>query len=269
MPFRKLLVFPLLWGALFLVLSAVLWGTSAYPPFLRTEIELVKVLAAAGGFAAALAHRRGDYLRRAWFLVGLSTCFFLVRDLTIAPFGFEAMGETPLLALRAVLVFLGNLVMVVGVFMLARIWRVAGLTLPGRPRGQLAVVLVAAAFALALAGPGVVTYGARLLAGDLSAAAGVASALGDTATLLLIAPLLLTALALRGGMFAWPWALLTLSCVAWLFYDAFSTLGPALGLGADATRTGAELCRALGSTWACSAGLAQRWIALGRSAGGR
>lgn len=264
MPFRKLLLFPLLWGALFLVASALLSGTSAYGLFLRTEIELVKGLAAAGGFAAALAHRRGEYLRRAWLLVGSSTCFFLVRDLTLAPLGFEALGETPLVALRAVLVSLGNLVMVIGVFMLARIWSVAGLTLPGRPRARIAVVLAAAVFACALAGPGVVTAGARLLAGDLDATASVASALGDTVALLLIAPLLLTALALRGGMFAWPWALLTLSSTAWLFYDAFSALGPILGLSAEATRTGAELGRALGSTWACSAGLAQRWIALGR-----
>lgn len=265
MPFRRLVAFPLLWGALFLVLSALLSGTPAHGPFLRTEIELVKILALAGGLAAAFAHGRGEYLRRAWFLVGISTGFFLVRDLTLAPLGFESMGETQLLVLRGVLVILGNLTMVIGVYMLARTWRVAELALPGQTPGRIAAVVAATALALALAGPAAVAAGRRLFAGDLDATAALVSALGDTVTLILIAPLLLTALALRGGMFFWPWALLTTSCVAWLLYDAFAVLGPALGLGVDATRTAFELCRALGCTFTFSAGLAQRWIALGGS----
>lgn len=263
MPFRRLVAFPLIWGTLFLALSALLLGTAAYGPFLRIEIELAKILATAGGFAAALAHDRGEHLRRAWFLLGGSTLFFLIRDLTLAPLGFESMGETPLLAVRAVLVILGNVVAVTGVYMLARTWSVAGLALPVRPRGQAAAVVAAALIAFALAGPGVFSFGRRLLAGDLGATAGAVSSLGDMVTLILIAPLLLTAVALRGGMFAWPWGLLTAGCMAWLSYDGFVALGPALGLGVDGTRTGAELCRGLACTFTCSAGLAQRWIALG------
>lgn len=267
MSLRKLVAFPLIWGALFLVLCAMLIGTDVYGPFLRAEIELAKIVSAAGCFAAAFAFRPDHHLRRAWLIFGGSTCFFLVRDLTLAPLGFEALGETALLAIRALLAILGNVAAVTGVYMLARTWKVAGLALPGRPRGQIAVLLTAVVIALALAGPAVVTSGRQLLAGDLGATASVASALGDTATLILIAPLLLTALALRGGLFAWPWALITLSCVSWLGYDAFSVLGPTLGLGADASRVAYEFFRALACTFAGSAGLAQRWIALGRATG--
>lgn len=264
MSLRKLVAFPAVWGVLFLVASAALFGTAAYGPFLRTEIELAKLVSVAGSLAAAFAHRRGDHLRRAWLLVGGSTCFFLVRDLTLAPLGLEALGETALLAVRAVLVTVGNVAAVAGVYFLAQTWKVAGLALPGRPRGQAAVVLAAVVIALALAGPAVLTQGGRLLAGDLGATASVASALGDTVTLILIAPLLMTALALRGGMFAWPWALFTAASLSWLGYDAFAVLGPSFGLGADATRIAYELCRALACTFTCSAGLAQRSIALGR-----
>lgn len=263
MPVRWLVGLPLLWGGVFVVVANLLLGTPAYEVFLRSEIEAAKLVSLVGGLAAALAFERGEYLRRAWFLVGGSTGFFLVRDLTLAPLGFEAMGETPLLVVRAVLVALGNVSMVIGVFMLARTWKVAGLALPGRPRGQVGVVLLTIAFALALAGPGAWTFGSRLLSGDLTAAAGVFSALGDMATLVLIGPLLLTALALRGGLFAWPWALLTTSCVAWLFYDSFYTVGPLLGLSDEAARIGYETCRGLGGTFACAAGLAQRFIVRG------
>ena len=265
MPVKRLVFFPLLWGAAFLVLNAWLLGTSSHGAFLRTYIELSKVLAFLGALAAAAAHQRGEHLRIAWTFVACSTGFFLVRDLTLAPLGFPAMGETTLLALRGVLVILGNLSMVTGVFLLARTWRVAELTLSVPPRGRSAVLLVTTVLALALAGPGVVTFGGRVLRGDLTAVSGVASAAGDLVVLILIAPLILTALALRGGMFAWPWALLTTSTVAWLFYDAFWALGPTLGLSPDEARTAYELCRGLGCTFSASAGLAQRWIALGGS----
>lgn len=261
--YRWLVVLSLVWGVLFLVLATLLRNASVYGTFLRIEIELAKLAAMAGGLAAAFAFQRGEYLRRAWLFVGGSSAFFLVRDLTLAPLGFEAMGETSLLVVRAILVSLGNVSMIVGVYMLARTWKVAGLTLPGQPRGQAAVQLTTIALAIALAGPGAWTFGSRLLSGDLTAAAGVASALGDMVTLILIGPLLLTALALRGGMFAWPWALLTTSCVAWLFYDSFYTVGPLLGLSDEAARIGYETCRALGCAFGGAAGLAQRWIALG------
>ena len=121
------------------------------------------------------------------------------------------------------------------------------------------VGLLAAVFA----GPAVLRNAGPLMAGDLSRAAGVFSALGDMVSLWLIAPLLLTALALRGGMFGWPFALLTASYVAWLGYDALAVVGPGLGLDAHAARTGAELFRALGCLYGFSAGLAQRAVVSG------
>jgi hypothetical protein len=91
-------------------------------------------------------------------------------------------------------------------------------------------------------------------------AAGVFSALGDMVSLWLIAPLLLTALALRGGLFGWPFALLTASYVAWLGYDALGVVGAELGLGPAGARTASELFRALGCLYGLSAGLAQRAV---------
>src|SRR5262249_59047068 len=115
------------------------------------------------------------------------------------------------------------------------VWSVAGVRTCAFPMlGR----LVAAA-----AGPAVLRSAGPLLQGDLSRAAGVFSALGDMVSLWLIAPLLLTALALRGGLFGWPFALLTTSYVAWLGYDAIGVLGADLGLSAHGTRLLSELFR--------------------------
>jgi len=48
----------------------------------------------------------------------------------------------------------------------------------------------------------------------------------DILTLCLITPLLLTAVSLRGGLFSWPWGLVTASQISWLLYDAAGTLAP-------------------------------------------
>jgi hypothetical protein len=261
MRFRWLAVFPVAWGITFLVLAAAFAGTSSYGIFLRTEIELVKILALLGSWGAALAFEKGEYLRRAWFLIGAAFACFLLRDLTLAPWGFEeALGTTGLLVLRGVLSILGNLSQVVGTWMLARVWKVGGLSLPGQRSRQVLVLLGAVALSAVFAGPAVVQHGGKVLAGGWDAIPLLASALGDAFALCLIAPLLLTALALRGGYLEWVWGLLTASSLAWLLYDGAQVYGPNLGLSPDAVRVASELFRALGCTLGFSAGVAQRWI---------
>jgi hypothetical protein len=257
--FHLLAALPLLWGALFLALDSVFFGGASYTVFLRTEVEIAKTLTLFGSWAAALAFERRAYQRRAWFLIGACMALLLTRDLTLLPF-FRRFDARTLAVVAGILVALANLSQVVGTWMLARTWKVAQLALPGSARAQWLTVLLVGLLAAAFAGPGVIRNGGPLLQGDFTRAAGVFSALGDMISLWLIAPLLLTALALRGGLFGWPFALLTASYVAWLGYDALGVLGPDLGLSAPATRTASELFRALGCLFGFSAGLAQRWV---------
>jgi hypothetical protein len=274
MRYRVLAALPLAWGAIFLLIAFALMGHPLQGAFLRIEITLVKLLAVAGAWSAAQLLERGEYPRRGWFLVGAGIAIFLVRDLVAqVPRVPEAVGLGPAgqAVLRAVLVSLGNLVQLVGIWLLSRAWKVASLALPVSPRGQAATVAGAVALALAFAGPGIVTDARRILGGELERVAGLASALGDFGSLCLIAPLLLTALALRGGLLGWPFLLLTVSCVAWLFYDATLVLGGVAGLAPAQVRVWSELFRALGCTFLGAAGLAQRFVvsqmrALGRPA---
>jgi hypothetical protein len=257
--FHVLAAVPLVWAALFLGLDAAFYGGPSYTAFLRTEVEAAKALTLIGSWAAALAFERGAYQRRAWFLIGGCMALLLTRDLTLLPF-FRRFDAHTIAIAAGILVALANLSQVIGTWMLAHTWKVAQLTLPGSVTSQWLTGAVVALLGAAFAGPSLLRSGGPLLQGDLSRAAGVFSSLGDMVSLWLIAPLLLTALALRGGLFGWPFALLTTSYVAWLGYDALGVIGADLGLGAHASRVGAELFRALGCLFGLSAGLAQRTV---------
>jgi hypothetical protein len=261
--FRPLVAFPIAWAFAYLVLERQLFGTADYDLFHRVQVELVKVLSLVGFWAAALAFQRGEYLRRAWGLLGLCLALLLLRDLTLALPGLEAMGPRNLQALRSGLVVIANVAQVAGTWLLARAWKVADLSLPGPRWGQGAVLAGTALLAAAFVGPSLVADLRQVAGGDWTAVTPAASSLGDLVSVSLIAPLLLTALALRGGLFAWPWVLLTTSYVAWLLYDAVFALGPWLGLGEHGTRAASELFRGLGCTFGFSAGLAQRAIVRG------
>lgn len=259
MRYRALVVLPLLWAAAFLGGDALSHGTPGYTAFLRTEVELVKALALAGALAAALALEPGDYLRRAWIFIAGCMALLLLRDVTLVPAVAAALGARNSLV-RGVLVVAANLSQVIGTWMLARAGQRAGLGVPASRAAQWGVLVAAVVLAVAFAGPGVVLNARRAMGGDLAALTGAASALGDMISLCLIAPLLLTALALRGGVIGWTWTLLTASYVAWLLYDALLVLAPTLGLGPHAARTVSELFRALGCAFGFTAGLAQRAV---------
>jgi len=135
MRYRVLVAFPLVWGVAFIIGYQMFVGSPSLPVFMRTEVEMVKALGLIGSWVAAWSFDRGDYLRKAWFLIGLCFAFLLLRDLTvIVPGPFQGLGQHGIDVLRGVLVVAGNLSQVVGTWMLARTWKVAALSLPGSNR---------------------------------------------------------------------------------------------------------------------------------------
>ncbi len=258
MKFRILVAVPLLWALVFIIADFLVQGTAGYRIFLRAEIEAVKGLALIGCLAAAFSFGRGEYLRRAWSFMGGCMLLLLLRDLTLLPAIESATGYIDLI--QGILVALANLSVVIGIFMLARAWRVAGLQLPGSRGQRWAGLFIAGLLALALGGPGVVNNLVELVGGDASALTGIAMSLGDIISLILIAPVLFTALALRGGLFGWPWWLLTASLLSWLLYDGVLEMGAYLGAGEQTVRSFSEMFRALACMFELSAGLAQLHI---------
>jgi hypothetical protein len=218
-----------------------------------------KVLAFVGCFAAALAFEEGDYLRRAWFYSGLCYLLLLLSDVAGMSFVATHLSTTRLDLAQGTLAVAGNATSVVGTWMLARAWTVAGLEDDdaSRARGRL-LFTGAIVVSLAITGWPLVHDVRELVAGDVGATVSIASDLGDTICLALVAPVMQTALAMRGGMLRWPWGLLTLSGIAWIVFDAASGAVDLLHVEQARWLVGTEAVRGLACAFFFSAGRAQR-----------
>jgi hypothetical protein len=256
MRYRWLAGFPFLYAGAFIAVAAALGEGEVLDAFVRGQLLLVRVLAIFGCIAAARAFSRGDHLRTAWLWLAAATVIVLARDLLrLPPFSLPPSSAGGAGWVIAGLGVASNLALLLGVWLLARAWKVAGIPLPGGRAGAIAVTVVAAALALSLAGPGALEHGARAGA-DLASVTLFVSAVVDILSLCLLAPLLLTAIALRGGVVAWPWALVTASIGSWLLYDA-AALAPFV---APDWFPLADVFRGLAQNFLFAAGVAQRFV---------
>jgi len=257
MRFRWLAVFPLLYAAAFLL--AAWWLRGAAPAlalFVPGQRIVVRILAVAGCFVAASVFERGDHLRRAWLWLGWGAVAILLRDLLrlLPPFQPASAGPGAQIIVSG-LGILSNVALLAGVWALARSWKMAAIELPGGRSGIIAVAAVTAVLAVAVAGPGALKNARELAAGDWGSLILFVSAVADIISLCLITPLLLTAVSLRGGVFSWPWGLITASQLSWLLYDAAAGLTPALGLRGFPVM--AETFRGMAENYLFVAGVAQ------------
>jgi hypothetical protein len=259
MTFRSLVVFPLAFAVLFAI-AAVFAGDPGLATVLTVENEAGKALALIGCFAAAHAFERDDYLRRAWLYSGACFVLLLAGDIAGVPALSARLSPRHLELAQGALVLAGNATSVVGTWMLARAWSVAGLVEDDedtRVRGR-RLVAGAIAVSLAITGAPLVHDARELLGGDASASVSIASDLGDTVCLALVAPLMQTALALRGGLLRWPWGLLAASGLAWIVFDAASGAVDALHVERARWLVVTEAWRALACASFFAAGIAQR-----------
>jgi hypothetical protein len=257
MRYRVLVIVPLVFVAAYLAVCFTIGTGPARPMFMRAEIETVKALALIGCWAAAMRFEKGDYLRTAWFLNGLCYLLILVRDGVFLP-GF--LGHSRGVDfLEGGVILAANASSVIGAWLLARAWQVAGIELPVSRVGRGTIITIAIGISLAVAGPAVYGDFRDLFAGELVSGVGLASDLGDIISFCLIAPVLLTAIALRGGSLVWPWGLITASMLGWLFYDGSLLVGRTI-LHADPliVRTISDAFRSLACLFGFAAGLAQR-----------
>jgi hypothetical protein len=253
--YRRLAGFPFVLAALGAIVLA-LAPAAARETVSQTEVDIAKAVALVGLLVAARAFDAGDYLRRGWGLWAFSYAFFLARDATLL-LG-QALPEPAVDAMRAVLVAAGNVCVVTSAWTLASAWSVAGLEHPGSRGARRAAVGVAVVAAVLFVGPVFLLDVRSLLGGHLGTLDVLASDLGDMLSLPIVAPVALTAIAVRDGTLRWPWALLTSSLLAWLMYDALYAVPSYLAVAPAPIRLVSEQFHVLAGLLACAAGLAQR-----------
>ncbi|AKT42639.1 hypothetical protein [Chondromyces crocatus] len=259
MIFRLLVALPLLLVLLLAGVSTLLPDPSSRATLMMWAQEGGKALGVAGALAAALAFERGDYLRRAW---GLQAAYMLLilRDAVLMrlPPGTEILGLS-VKAWDGGVVALANMAGVAAAWMMARAWEEAGFEMPAPRSRKILVGGAALVLALVFMGKPLAKDVQALLAGDYAEITAVISSVADMLATSLIAPVLLTVLAMRGGVLAWPWGMFTASMVCWLFFDAASLI-----LGVESRHSGTweyvarDSFRVLACLYACAAGLAQR-----------
>jgi hypothetical protein len=259
MSFRRLAVLPLVAA---LVPALIVLGIEVARTrqiAVRVEIETVKLLGLTGSVIAALSFDRGEHLRRAWLLNGSCYAILLLRDLIFGVWLVRESGQ-PLQYLEAIMVLVANAGAVTGVWMLSRTWKVAGIALPWSPLRREIVRWVGIVVGLAIGGPSIWFSLDGAMKGEVRAIVYVVSSVGDIFSLALIAPVLLTTLALRGGLLSWPWGLMTASQFGWLFYDATGTIRLFVHLAPTTVTMWSEMFRALACTYCFVAGIAQRAV---------
>jgi hypothetical protein len=259
MNFKRLAILPLLAGIAPALIMLGIEVARTRQIALRVEIETVKVLGLTGCIIAALSFDRGEHLRRAWLLNGSCYGFILLRDLLFSVWLVRDSGE-PTRYLEAVIILVANAGAVVGMWMLSRTWKVAGIDLPWSPARREVVRWVGIVVGLAIAGPALVFSILAAMKGEVRAIVSAVSSAGDIFSLALIAPVLLTTLALRGGLLSWPWGLMTASQFGWLFYDATATMRLFVHLEPTTVTMWSEIFRAYACTYCFAAGIAQRAV---------
>jgi hypothetical protein len=265
MSYRGLAVLPLLWGVLFAAIALAL-GETRFDGVVRVEIEAAKALSLVGSLVATYAFSRGDYLRRGWGFTAACAALLLVRDVAHVPGLPAVMLGVPKAGWEAAVVFAANAISIPGVVILARTWTVAGLEPAESKLTRGTVMLVAAVIALAVAGPAMYGDVRAIGRGELEAISSLFGDVADGVSLVLIAPVLLTALALRGGVLWWPWALLTASLLFWLGYDAGIGLRHVFGAPSREAALAIEVLRGTALLFTFTAGLAQRRAVSGQGA---
>ncbi len=207
-----------------------------------------------GAAIGAASFGRGDRLRWAWLLVagyaaiGVGKVILWGSPRHVGPaMGLLPATQTALTNGTATVLL--NVSCVAGLALFARVWHGTGLTPPWRGR----ITLVAFALAVIVGGVPVWRDIQMIASGQTLRFGGLVSSLGDIAAITLMGPVLVTAIAMRGGLLVWPWTILTVSSLAWLFFDAVQLLPMRMVPLAD---LGSVMAATLTSG---AAGVAHRW----------
>ncbi len=260
MKYCALFGLPVVCGLGVLVGYLTFMDTDYFSGFFLVERFFSRLIAISGGVIAASAFGKGEPARRAWICIAISMLVFIVLD-AVPSIGLQP-GETfaSSSVARGLIGSTSNVLYVIGVWLLVRTWRLVGLELQGSRSARWAVVAVVIILIGLIIGPAVRADFGNFVHGDFEAIFGVIANLADGLTLVLVAPLLLAAVSLRGGLLSWPYLFLTVGQLFWLLLDGLLFSGPGLGFSDLTIKIGGEVLRCLASASLLSAGLAQRLV---------
>lgn len=248
---RALLLIPFVSGAI--VAAGMLMPAATANLFYRAALVTAALLTAVSALMTAAAFDRGQKLLVAWSALGIGYALAAIRHSMRLWTLLLGGGITSRPVLDTLLV-LQNVLVAVALWWFIRAWQTSGLATPMSRRTQLTWIF----FGIAVA---IVVGGYPLIQGFQTAGTDtvlLVSTAGDMVGIALIVPLVMPALAMRGGLLMHTWLALAASEVAWLLYDVWVGTKGMMGLTAS-TATGVEqILRIIAVMFAFAATVAHR-----------
>ena len=127
-----------------------------------------------------------------------------------------------------------NVAQIAAYWVMARVLNAAGFGQIFSPAKKAVITIGALAIALALCWPTLADHWALIAAGNARPASAI-SAVADVITFTLVAPLALSAIALRGGQISWIYGFLTLSVFGWMVNSGADAIAGVAGTSAVRT----------------------------------
>ena len=219
----------------------------------RAVLIVVALATAGAAFAAARRFAPGDKLYASWLLIAggyaLAATRYLFRLWTLL-FG----GGITYRPLLDSMLIAQNVAIALALLLFVRAWYTTGLAAPGSRLAQVAMIAGGIAVAVLVGGyplvRGIATANTDLVL--------LVSTAGDMVGLALIVPLLLPAMAMRGGLLMETWASLAASEGGWLLYDIWYATKGDFGLTTGQARGIEEAIRVVAILFAFVAAVSQR-----------
>jgi len=221
----------------------------------RVVLIAVALGVAASAFMTMRRFAPGDRLFVTWLLMGVGYLLATVR---------YSLRLTQLLhpsftwprAMTDGMLIVQNVLIAVSLFLFVRAWRKTGLATPGSRGAQLGGTLAGIAVAIVVGGYPLL-HGFQTANADLVL---LVSTLGDMVGIALIVPLMMSALALRGGLLMHTWVYLAASESVWLLYDIWYAIRTSTSMPPHTGRGIEEAIRIVAIGFALVATVAQRRV---------
>lgn len=217
---KRLLFIPLIVALATLLGGTILSAETAlrFHRFLLVAAVLVTSISA---FVTAAKFSAGDRLLLCWLLVGAGYLLAGVRHgVRLASFFDPSIGLPA--NVNNALAIVQNVAIALALLLFVLAWRATGLTAPLSPLAR-TLSIGGGIFVAVLVGGYPLLQALNTTSADPIL---LVSTLGDIIGLSLIVPLVLPALALRGGLLMHTWIFLAASEVAWLLYDFWWAIQP-------------------------------------------
>ncbi len=248
---KRLLLIPA--AGVIVVAIGLVFAENAAPIYYRGVLVGAALLTALNAFEASRQFSPADRLFASWLLLAIGYALAAARYGMRLQVLITGHGVTYRPLLDTMLI-VQNVCVAICLWLFVRSWRATGLAAPGSRVAQ---------FGWTAAGIGVaiVVGGYPLMRGISTLSTDtvlLVSTLGDMIGIALIVPLMMPALALRGGLLMPIWASLAASEFAWLLYDIWLALKPAMLVPSRIETLFEEIFRIVAILFACAAAIAQR-----------